>query len=252
MLSDQETLPPHARFYQRLLALDPEEATEVAEEYLATNSLTELYDGVLLPALSLAEQDRHRGNLDEVKEQFILQTTREIVEEIGERIAKAADEAGHVTDRAPCIEPTESAMVLCLPARDEADELVGMMLIQLLCQRGVAARVASTQTLSGEMIEQIQAESSIAVCISALPPFAATHAKYLCKRLRPRFPQVRIVVGLWQQENIGPKTRERLTATGIDKLITTLADAVLELETATQSTVLATAGRSEGSDTAIS
>ena len=244
MLSDQETLPPHSRFYQRLLALDPEEATEVVEEYLAATSLTELYDAVLLPALRLAEQDRHHGNLDEVKQQFVLQTTREIVEEIGERIAKAVDEAEHVTEREPCIGPTESAVILCIPARDEADELAGMMLIQLLCQRGVAARVASTRALSGEMIEQIEAESSAAVCISALPPLAATHARYLCKRLRPRFPKVRIVVGLWQQSSLGAKTQERITATGIDKLVTTLAEAVNELELASQSTVVAVAGAS--------
>jgi hypothetical protein len=237
MLSDQEALPPHSRFYQRLLALDPEEATEVAEDYLATTSLAELYDVVLLPALSLAEQDRHQENLDDAKQTFILQTTREIVQEMGERTAKAADQAEDISERAPCIEPTESAVVLCLPARDEADELAGMMLTQLLCQRGIAARVVSTRALSGEMIEQIQAESSAAVCISALPPSAATHARYLCKRLKPRFPQVRIVVGLWQTGSIGTKTQERLTATGIDHLVTTLADAMIELERAVHSKV---------------
>ena len=60
LLSDEEVLPPEARFYQRLLALDPEEAADIAEEYLKENSLESLYDKVLLPALSLAEQDRHR------------------------------------------------------------------------------------------------------------------------------------------------------------------------------------------------
>jgi len=241
MLSDQETLPPHSRFYQRLLALDPEEATEVAEEYLATTSLAELYDAVLLPALSLAEQDRHQGNLDDVKQQFILQTTREIVEEIGERVVKASDEVEQVSERAPRIAPAQSAVILCLPARDEADELAGMMLVQLLCQRGLAARVVSNKTLSSEMMEQVQAESSAVVCVSALPPFAAMHARYLCKRLRPRFPQLRIIVGLWLAGNIGEKTQQRLTATGIDKLVTTLGDAVTESQRASQTTVVAMA-----------
>ena len=34
LLSDEEVLSPDARFYQRLLAMDPEEATDIAEEYL--------------------------------------------------------------------------------------------------------------------------------------------------------------------------------------------------------------------------
>ena len=38
-----------AVLYQRLLALDAEEATEVAEEFLAASSLTELYDVVDSP-----------------------------------------------------------------------------------------------------------------------------------------------------------------------------------------------------------
>ena len=117
MLSDQDALPPQARFYQRLLAIDPEEATEVAEEYLATSSLAELYDTVLLPALSLAEQDRHQGALDEAKQQFVHQTTREIVEEFGERISKAASENDKGSESATiAAEPWESKGVHSLLA----------------------------------------------------------------------------------------------------------------------------------------
>jgi hypothetical protein len=118
------------------------------------------------------------------------------------------------------------------------------MLVQLLCQRGIAARVISTKTLSGEMLDQVEAESCIAVCVSALPPFAATHARYLSKRLKLRFSQLRIIVGLWQTVDIGERTRERLTATGIDMLVTTLADAVKESERASQSTIVESAANS--------
>jgi hypothetical protein len=127
--------------------------------------------------------------------------------------------------------------VLCLPARDEADEIAGLMLTQLLEQRGVTARVVSTHILSGEMMEQIAAESIQIVCISALPPMAATHARYLSKRLRPKFPQLRLIVGLWQTGSITKKTHERLTATGIDKLVTTLSEAVSELSRLSQNTL---------------
>ena len=125
-------------------------------------------------------------------------------------------------DRAPCVAVTKTASVLCLPARDEADEIAGLMLVQLLCQRGVAARVLSAVTLSGEMLEQVDADSTSVVCVSALPPFAAIHLRYLCKRLRPRFPHLRIVVGIWQTAGVGEKTQERLKVIGIDAMATTL------------------------------
>src|SRR5947209_4727111 len=59
MLSDEPVLKPETRFYQRLLAMDLEEATEVAAEYMKGRSLEEFYDQVAIPALILAEQDRH-------------------------------------------------------------------------------------------------------------------------------------------------------------------------------------------------
>ncbi len=245
MLSDEEALPAHSRFYQRLLALDPDEAIEVAEDFLATSSPTELYDAVLLRALSLAEEDRHQGDLDDVRQQLVLQTTRDIIEELGERALQAASANETGVARKPCIAAAETASVLCLPARDEADEIAGLMLVQLLCQRGVAARVLSAVTLSGEMLEQVAAESASVVCVSALPPFAATHARYLCKRLRPKFPNLRIVVGIWQTAGIGEKTQERLKAIGIDAMATTLNGAVEHLERLSQNSLLALAGESK-------
>ena len=245
MLSDEDALPPQARFYQRLLAMDPEEATEVAEDFLATSSLADLYDTVLLPALSLAELDRHRGDLDEEKQRFVLQITREIVEDLGERLSPVASDNDEAlkAPSPPAVSTKGKASILCLPARDEADEIAGMMLVQLLTQRGVSARVVSTKSLSGEMIEQVAGESAVVVCVSALPPFAALHARYLCKRLRPRFPQLELIVGLWQTGGVTKKTQDRLTATGIDKLVTSLSDAAKELEHLSQNTTVGQSDR---------
>ena len=75
-------MPPDARYYQRLLANDQHDASRVLETYLKDTSLQELYDAVLIPALNLAEQDRHRNALDESTVTFITQTTKDLVEEL--------------------------------------------------------------------------------------------------------------------------------------------------------------------------
>src|SRR5690606_7062319 len=67
LLSDQPGLPPQARVYQRLLAMDQEEVFQIADEYLKERSLLDLYEYVLLPALSMAEHDRHHGILDQAR-----------------------------------------------------------------------------------------------------------------------------------------------------------------------------------------
>ncbi len=227
LLSEDEVLPPESRFYQRLLAIDPEEASDIAEEYLAENSLESLYDKVLLPALSMAEQDRHDGNLDETKQRFIYSTMRELVEDLGIKAKQLADEA---SSNEPIEVPHRAfPPVLCLPARDEADEIAGVMLGQLLEAKGVRVVLLSAHSLSGEMLEQVAEEKPGVICISALPPMAATHARYLCKRLRPKFPRMKVVVGLCETSCSTKKAQARLVETGIDQVITTLAEATQQL-----------------------
>lgn len=232
LVSTQEVLPPQERFYQRLLALDPEEAIDVVEEYLKENTLESLYDTVLLPALSLAEHDRHHGDLDELRQRLILDTMREQVDDLGARAKRAS--VGEREASADGIAPTatmapQDISVLCLPAQNEADEIAGMMLAQLLEAHGVKALALSTQSLVGEMLEQVTEQTAAIVFVSALPPFAATRARYLCKRLRPKFPHLRIVVGLWQTSGGTKKAQERLAATGIDEFVTTLAEATVQV-----------------------
>src|SRR5207253_5297645 len=65
LLSDEPVLRPETRFYQRMLAMDLDEATEVAEDFVKDKSMEDLEDKVIIPARMLAEEDRHRGRLDE-------------------------------------------------------------------------------------------------------------------------------------------------------------------------------------------
>ncbi len=79
LLGDQPVLTADAHLYQRLLAMDEEDAREVAEQYRREHTLTELYDAVIVPALTMAEQDRHKGALDPEREEFLFQTLREMI-----------------------------------------------------------------------------------------------------------------------------------------------------------------------------
>lgn len=67
LLGNKPVLEPHQRLYQRLLAGDPHEATDNAEEYLETGYLVDYYDRIGLPALRMGETDRQRGVLDEAQ-----------------------------------------------------------------------------------------------------------------------------------------------------------------------------------------
>jgi predicted PurR-regulated permease PerM len=139
LLGDEPVLPPHAHLYQRLLALDDEEARDIADRYLKEHPLGNLYDSVLIPALTLAEQDRHMNALDETRTTFIHQSTRELIEELFE---VSPNSARPVNDESSAIAVTSSSpsgsRIVCIPARDESRR-------DCRCNGGTAASACRTR-----------------------------------------------------------------------------------------------------------
>jgi predicted PurR-regulated permease PerM/methylmalonyl-CoA mutase cobalamin-binding subunit len=235
LLGNEPVFEPKTRVYQRLLAGDQEEAVELIEGYLEHMTLGEVYDTVLIPALALAETHWHHGEINESKHKFIFQALKETVEELGERQqelqelqAKEGTEDAKAPDgdSSPAGWANSSRLrILCLPARDEADEIAGIMLAQLLAMKGCVVQAVSVTALASEMVDLVEQRQADVVCISAMPPAAATHARYLCKRLRGRFPEANLVVGLWNTRGDVTKTKERIGCGATAHVVATLTDA---------------------------
>ena len=64
LLGDGPVLPPEAKLYQRLLAMDQEDASGILLAQLKEKTLVEAYDETLIPALVLAERDRKERDVD--------------------------------------------------------------------------------------------------------------------------------------------------------------------------------------------
>jgi len=205
---------------------------------------------VLLPALALAEQDRHSGRLDEQRQKMIRQSMRELIDELGDdyrlRFARTGATTGDVPGAATASDagaagdhdnPRRVALnkecainVLVLPAHDEADEIVGLMFGQLLEFNNYCATVATHQSLAGEMLDMVTGHNAHAVCVSALPPAAVSHARYLCKRLHQRYADLKMVVGLWTIRGDLKRRKTRLSCEDSVVLVTTLSDAFDQVE----------------------
>ncbi len=230
MLSDEPVLSPPMRLYQRMLAMELEEATEVAEEFLKGSSLERLYDQVLVPALSLAEEDRHQGKLDEQRQQFIFQNTRILIEDLGERAAQLTRqrrasqraEPGGPPGPAP---PHLPGKVVCLPARDEADALASLMLTQLLAQRGIQASALAGGKLIGELLQAVERERPAVTCVSAVPPLGYMHARYLCRRLQSQFSGLRLVAAILSERDVA-ELKQRQPPLAANEIASSLHEAV--------------------------
>jgi hypothetical protein len=226
LLGDEPVLNPTTRIYQRLIAGDDEEAAELALEYLKERPLETVYDQILIPAMAEAESDWHRGKLDNARHLWIRQGLKEIVQALGEKQqsdeAKAASTTAKLEAKNQAIGTATSSEtssdapatrlplpdgklvnVRCLPAHDEADEIVGMMVAQVLGLRGYTVTVANADSLASEMAASFDPEKIDVVVVSALPPKAALHARYLLKLVTSRDTDLRIIVGLWTNNKPG-------------------------------------------------
>ena len=178
LLGDEPVLEPPERIYQRLLALDQEEAVELAQEYRQGNSVEALYDQVLIPVLTMAQADHHRGTLDEERWRFVLQGLRTLIEEMGDR------EKARIEGQPRPTGPAKGAPdVVCLPANEEAKEIACAMLAQLLDSRGYCVVTASAVLLIGEKAALVEEHRTATVCISAVAPNPVARARPLCKWL---------------------------------------------------------------------
>jgi predicted PurR-regulated permease PerM len=233
LLGDEPGLPLEAQFYQRLLARDQDEARDIAEVYLKEKPVGSFYDSVLIPALALAEQDRHLNSLEAETASFVSQSVRELIEELGERSPNDNEplmfDPGGLNGTHPDNAILLGVRFVCIPAGDEADELVAMMIGQLLERSGCDVRnmsFAPRAELLDEMADEMAKDITHIAIVSALPPFAVGQARSLCKRLRQRHPELKIVLGLWNFENGIAKGQERLGLGSADMIVTSLQQAI--------------------------
>jgi predicted PurR-regulated permease PerM len=212
LLGQEAALRPAVRYYQRLLARDRHEAEAVVREYLADHSVEDLFDRVLVPALALVRRGRKAGELRPEDEEFILRTTREVVDRLGAPAADGAD-----ADQA-----TRPA-VLGVPAADGADEVALDMLGTLVRQAGTGVQVSGVLPAHATRGPDPDAAPA-AVLVAAVGPGGLTEARYLCRRLRDQHPGVRIVVGRWGRGKDPQKARTLLQSAGADRVTATLRE----------------------------
>lgn len=225
MLGSEPVLEPEVKFYQRMLAGDPDEATELAEEYLGDKPLDELYDRVVMPALAFAEEDRQRGVLDRAQQNAVARDTMTVIEEL------IADDHAEVAIAAA--EPARPGrpVILCIGARRSLDEAAAAMFAHLLMRRGFEARPLPSEALSFGNLAELESQDVAMVCLSCVNPRALQHARRLVHRLRQHLAgQVTIMLALWNAAPADGEPDAALAATGADLFTTSLPDAVRQVE----------------------
>lgn len=228
LLSDEEPLTPAEECYHRLLKARDQDEMEIVDEHLKEHSLADLYDSVLIPVVSAAETDARDGSVDTEQLAEVRQSLRVILDDLSTRPAVADQIKGEKIEIAhrPKFIPGADCRVYCLPARAERDEFAGAMLTQLLKEQSFEAHNASATLHTAELLDLVEADRASVVCLSVVAPSTIIHARFLCTKLRARFPQLKIIVGLWGATERIAEATKRLHDSGADETVVSLAAAV--------------------------
>src|SRR5882672_11509692 len=224
MLGDRPALSPPEIFYQRMLAGDPTEAAEKAEEFLKERSLSSYYDEVALKGLQLAQADSERGALDHERLAKIKDAVAEFATDLSEQDDRPPPKVSATTD-AEATSAVESVAedapyenlpilgksellpewqsehpVLCVAGRSLIDEAAAIMLGQLSTAHGLKARVEAAEALSTANIFRLETTGVMIVCLVYLDLSAPAHMRYAVRRLRRKLPQAIIILGCWMKD----------------------------------------------------
>jgi hypothetical protein len=88
---------------------------------------------------------------------------------------------------------------------------------------------ASTDRLTSEIVSQVEQDHPPVVCIASLPPGGIAHTRLLCKRLRNRFPKLKILVGRWGLQSDVAGERDDLADAGADMVGISLEETTVQL-----------------------
>jgi hypothetical protein len=219
LLGDRPALQPDESFYQRMLAGDPDDAREQAEQFLKEAPLTRYYDEVVVPGLRRATIDAARGTLDAAESVHVLEAAYALIEDLAEEAKPDASSAEAW--------PANHGNVLCVAGRGPMDEAAARMLSQLLGERGIAAYAVPYRAVSRSELATLQARGAAMLCLCYLDlEGGISHVRYLLRRLRRVLPDLPMLVGIWPSNAPALQDERIRVAIGANHYATSLQEAV--------------------------
>jgi predicted PurR-regulated permease PerM len=232
LLGNEPALTPPQLIYQRMLAGDPIEASQQAQDYLGGASLEDYYDTIMLNGLRLAEADARLGRLDRDRIDRILATVTEVVDDLElheDRLPADEDPAElssglarleHATDsEAPTPLPERwqrPGAVLCIPGAGKLDEAAVLVLAQMLKRRGIGAAAETADALSMSRFFSLDLSQAAAFCICYVGKPSDAMIQYTVRRLSKKSKGGRIIIALLGLESdaVTPPTIDITTVNG--------------------------------------
>lgn len=185
MLGSAPVLLPQERFYQRLIAGNVEEATELADREIGEGDVARFYDEIVVPALALAEADIAGDLADPSHRHRVVETLAEVIENIEGTVEPDGE---------------EGARVKIFGGKTELDQAMALMVAERVRAAGFPARVMAPVTLRKEGIAQLDLSGTEVACLCYLGPKPEIYARYAARRLKRLDPGLAVIASFFHPD----------------------------------------------------
>lgn len=213
LLGSQRALDEPTRLHQRLLAGDVEEAVDMAMSVAEDQSPEQFYDQVGLDALRLAATAHDTVATAEHRHRVVSGMER-VIDELREQYP---------------VSPDLPVRVACIGGRWATDALAADMAAHVLGLHGMGARAMQAGVMSADYFSRLDLRGIEVVCLGYFSPDPITLARYFVRRLRRRWPHIRVILAAWDTR---ASLQLEATAGSIqaDACVTTLSELITQCE----------------------
>lgn len=219
LLGSQPVLDEPTRIYQRLLADDPDDASEIALQLVQErdDSVPQFYSDVGAAVLRMAVGDHARAATAEHRLR-VVDGLDEVLDDLQEQY--------------PAQKQPGAARVLSMGGKWEVDQIAARMVGHCLELEGHAVKHAGNDVLSQHSaVAGPQVQRGDVVCVSWMSSEPYSAARNLCRRIRRTWPQVKIVLLFWNlPHDLSPEQCQSLAERmGADRAANSLEAVVVEV-----------------------
>lgn len=215
LLGSTPVLDIPTRIYQRLIADDAEEAIEIIDDVIEDDDVTEFYNDHGIEVLRKVSDD-YLNNARAAHRLRVANGMDTLLDDLR-------------TSYPPTIDETEPARVACIGGKWEIDSVACEMLVHALRLEGIAATERREGVITKGYIDKLDLNGIDVVCLSYFSRDPAPAARTFIRRLRVRWPRVRVMLAAWN----GPEELldgAKLKLIGADEIATSIQEAVLRIQ----------------------
>lgn len=194
LLGEKVDIKPSIRFYQRLLAGNEHQATQLLLQHQQNEGVVSTCDDVIIPTIKRLRNDRLHGELTAASSVDLLEMLEGIVTQI-DWPTKSPGKGGQasIESTASLPPPPERTICIGVPTHHCSDDII-LALLRSSLDDIVDLHVAGDSELPLNIAQRIEDEQPALVVIANVPPGGFAQARVMCETIRGRGYEGPIVV----------------------------------------------------------